>query len=160
MRQKVFSLLMRHIPVLQQMTQAKLTQGKPQNENKPAIEAHLSVEQQDVQQVLQDIIRVVNFQRNRFTHADHYDTEDEQLKELQREKALYRPLETAFKGSKREVKRIFCYTAEDMYFVDQEERMKRILMKDSTGKVIKDEKDRDQYIFVEHADWYFRLFLQ
>ena len=157
-RQKVFSLLMRHIPVLQQMTQAKLTQGKPEDENRPAIEAHLSVEQQDVQQVLQDIIRVVNFQRNRFTHADHYDTKEEQLKELQREKELYRPLSTAFKGSKREVKRIFCYTAKDMYFVDQEERMKRILMKDSTGQVIKDEKNKDQYIFVEHADWYFRLY--
>lgn len=157
-RQKVFSLLMRHIPVLQQMTQAKLTQGKPAKDGKKAIPPHLSVEQQDVQQTLQDIIRVVNFQRNRFTHADHYDTKEDREKEINREKALFCPLETAFKGSKREVKRIFCYTAADMKFVDQEERMKRILMKDSAGNVIKDDKGRDQYIFVEHADWYFRLF--
>lgn len=157
-RQKVFSLLMRHIPVLQQMTQSKLIQARPQKGGKSAIEAHLVVEQQDVQQVLQNIIRIVNFQRNRFTHANHYDTLEEKNKETQREKELYRPLETAFKGSKREVKRIFCYTSEEMKFVDQEEHMKRILMKDKTGEVIKDEKGRDQYIFVEHEDWFFRLF--
>lgn len=157
-RQKVFSLLMRHIPVLQQMTQAGLTQGKPEKDGKKAIPEHLTVEQQDVQQMLQNIIRVVNYHRNQFTHAKHYDTKEEQQKEIEREKALYRPLATAFKGSKREVKRIFCYTADDMNFVDQEERMKRILMKDNTGAIVKDDRGHDQYIFVEHADWYFRLY--
>ena len=157
-RQKAFSLLMRHIPVLQQMTQANLTQGKPAKKDKPAIEKHIAVEQQDAQQILQDIIRVINFQRNRFTHADHYDTAEEQNKEIQREKALYRPFETAFKGSKREVKRIFCYTAKDMNFVDQEERMKQIEMLDDTGNVVIDEKGKIMYLFVEHADWYFRLY--
>ena len=157
-RQKAFYLLMRHIPVLQQMSQSKLTQGKPAVNNKSAIEKHLAVSQQDVQKVLQDIIRVVNFQRNFFTHADHYDTPEEIERELQREKDLYRPLDITFKGSKREVKRVFRYTAKDMNFVDQEERMKKIKMKDSSGDVLKDENGHDRYIFVEQADWFFRLY--
>lgn len=157
-RQKAFYLLMRHIPVLQQMSQSKLTQGKPAKENKSAVEKHLAVSQKDVQQVLQDIIRVVNFQRNFYTHANHYDTQEEIAMEIKREKNLYRPLEITFKGSKREVKRVFRYTAKEMFFVDQEERMKKIKMKDSSGKVLKDDKGNDRCIFVEHADWFFRLY--
>ena len=157
-RQKVFYLLMRHIPVLQQMSQSKLTQGKPATESKSAIEKHLAVSQQDVEQVLQDIIRVVNFQRNFYTHANHYDTQEEITKEIKREKNLFRPLDITFKGSKREVKRVFRYTAKEMNFVDQEERMKKIKMKDSTGQVLKDDKGHVRFIFVEHADWFFRLY--
>lgn len=157
-RLKVFYMLMRHIPVLQQMSQSKLTQGKPATESKSAIEKHLAVSQQDVQHVLQDIIRVVNFQRNFFTHAAHYDTPEEIERELQREKNLFRPLDITFKGSKREVKRVFRYTAKEMNFVDQQERMKKIKMKDSSGIILKDDKGNDRYIFVEHADWFFRLY--
>jgi len=157
-RQKAFLQLMRNIPILQQMTQSGLTQGKPADGDRPAKEKHLAVEQEDLQRVLQNLIRVVNFQRNQFTHADHYDTEEEKRKELQREVALCGPLNTAFRGSKREVKRIFCYTEKDMNFVDQDEHMKRIPMKDSNGIIMKDEKGKDMYIFVEHSDWYFRLY--
>ena len=157
-RQKAFLLLMRNIPVLQQMTQSGLTQGKEEDGDRPAIEKHLSVEQKDLQRVLQNLIRVVNFKRNLFTHADHYDTDEECKKELQREVALCGPLNTAFKGSKREVKRIFCYTEKDMNFVDLDEHMKRIPMKDMNGNIMQDEKGKDIYIFVERSDWYFRLF--
>lgn len=157
-RQKVFLLLMRNIPILQQMTQSGLTQGKPSNGDRPAKEKHLAVEQEDLQRVLQNLIRVVNFQRNLYTHADHYDTEEDKKKEQQREVDLCGPLSTAFNGSKREVKRIFCYTKEDMNFVDQNEHMKRIPIKDKEGKIIQDEKGKDMYTFVECSDWYFRLF--
>lgn len=157
-RQKAFLLLMRNIPILQQMTQSGLTQGKPADGDRPAKEKHLAVEQEDLQRVLQNLIRVVNFKRNLFTHADHYDTDEEIEKELQREVALSGPLNTAFKGSKREVKRIFCYTEKDMNFVDQDEHMKRILMKDKNGNIMQDEKGKDMYIFVERSNWYFRLY--
>lgn len=157
-RQKAFLLLMRNIPVLQQMTQSGLTQGKPADAGKPAKEKHLAVEQEDLQRVLQNLIRVVNFKRNLFTHADHYDTSEEIEKELQREIALCGPLNTAFKGSKREVKRIFCYTEKDMNFVDQDEHMMRIPKKDNYGNIMQDEKGKDMYIFVERSDWYFRLY--
>ena len=157
-RQKAFLLLMRNIPILQQMTQSGLTQGKPADGDRPAKEKHLAVEQEDLQRVLQNLIRVVNFKRNLFTHADHYDTDEEIEKELQREVALSGPLNTAFKGSKREVKRIFCYTEKDMNFVDQDEHMKRIPMKDKNGNIMQDEKGKDMYIFVERSNWYFRLY--
>lgn len=157
-RQKAFLQLMRNIPILQQMTQSGLTQGKPADGDRSAKEKHLAVEQEDLQRVLQNIIRVVNFKRNLFTHADHYDTDEEIKKELKREVDLSGPLNTAFKGSKREVKRIFCYTEEDMKFVDKDEHMKRIPMKDKNGNIMQDENGNDMYIFVERSDWYFRLY--
>ena len=157
-RQKAFLQLMRNIPILQQMTQSGLTQGKPADGDRSAKEKHLAVEQEDLQRVLQNIIRVVNFKRNLFTHADHYDTDEEIKKELKREVDLSGPLNTAFKGSKREVKRIFCYTEEDMNFVDKDEHMKRIPMKDKNGNIMQDKNGNDMYIFVERSDWYFRLY--
>lgn len=157
-RERAFKLIKRNIPVLEQMAQAFLTQEKTNEEGIVEKPEHLEVEQKDVQKLLQNIIRVVNFKRNYYTHAEHFDTEEEKQNELKIEKSLYWPLRTAFNGSKREVKRIFGYTAENMAFVDQKERMKRIKMLDYQGNPMYDEKGKQRYIFVEHQDWFFRLF--
>ena len=157
-REKAFKLLKHNIPVLEQMAQVYLTQGKPEKDGKKAKPKHLEVQPEDVQKLLQNILRVVNFQRNHFTHADHYDTKEEIQNELKIEKSLYHPLECAFNSSKREVKRIYNYTAIDMNFVDQTERMKKIKMLDNNGNPILDNKGNERYIFVEQKDWYFRLF--
>lgn len=158
LKQKAYSLIMRHIPVLQQMTQTVIKQENKAKNGKEAITEHLFVEPEDLEKILKNILSVINYQRNYFTHADHYDSEEDQQKEKNKEIALYKPLETAFMGSKREVKSIFCYSNEDLLFVDKEERMKRIKKLDKDGNVIKDQRGKEQFIFVEQPDWYFRLF--
>ena len=146
-RQKAYTLLMRHLPVLQQMSQAFVSKAKPGKDGKPDIEEQKYVKQSDVQNVLLNIIRVVSFQRNAFTHADHYDTPEERNEEFRREAELLRPMATSFMGSKREVARIFQYSANDMYFVNQDERMERTNEVNENGKPI----------YREYPDWYFRL---
>lgn len=146
--QKVFTLLFKHIPCLKQMSQAYVTKAKPARDGKPEIKEHKAVTHADLQELLQHIIHVLNFQRNDFTHAAHYNKPDERAAEFKYESSLFRPITTAFMGSKRETARIFKYTAKDMFFVDQGERMERTSEKNEDGKPI----------YREYEDWYFRLF--
>ena len=147
-RQKVFTLLFKYIPCLKQMSQAYITKAKPARDGKSAVEEHKALAQADLQELLQNIIRVINFHRNDFTHAAHYNKPDERNAEFRCEAALFRPINTAFMGSKRETSRIFQYSAQDMFFVDQGERMERTSETNEDGKPI----------YREYDDWYFRLY--
>ena len=80
-KQKAYSLIMRHIPVLQQMTQTVIKQENKAKNGKEAITEHLFVEPEDLEKILKNILSVINYQRNYFTHADHYDSEEDQQKE-------------------------------------------------------------------------------
>ena len=146
--QKVFTLLFKYIPCLKQMSQAYVTKAKTARDGKQEIKEHKAVTHADLQELLQHIIHVLNFQRNDFTHAAHYNKPDERAAEFKDESSLFRPINTAFMGSKRETARIFKYTAKDMFFVDQGERMERTSEKNESGKPI----------YREYEDWYFRLF--
>jgi len=147
-RQKVYTLLYKHIPCLKHMSQAYIKKGKLDLDGNPIVEEHKTVTQSDLQKLLQNIIRTLNYQRNEFTHADHYNTENEREAEFKRQSDLFRPLSCAFIGAKRETSRIFNYNADDMFFIDQKERMERTNELNEDGKPI----------YREHEDWYFRLF--
>lgn len=146
-KQRVYVLLYKHFPCLQQMAQAFITKAKPDKNGNKAVEEHKTVTHEDLQKLLLNILYVINYQRNDFTHADHYNTLEERDEEFEREAYLARPLSQAFIGSKREVKRIFQYSEEDMYFVDQDERMERTSEKNEEGKPI----------YKEHEDWFYKL---
>ncbi|MBP5190662.1 MAG: type VI-B CRISPR-associated RNA-guided ribonuclease Cas13b, partial [Bacteroidales bacterium] len=153
-QEKVFRLLLRHIPILQYMSQSAITQAKPARKGKPAVEEHNQVEYEDLQHLIEDIIGVLSFKRNLLTHANHYDSDEEIANELERERRLFSPLNNAFLGSKREAKRIYKFTEADMDFVDQDERMEK--QRDENGKPLKNENGKP--IYTERPDWFFRLY--
>lgn len=153
-QEKIFRLLMRHLPILQYMSQSVITQDKPGRDGKAAVEKHIQVDYKDLQGILEDVIGVVSYKRNKLTHANHYDSAEAAAEELERERHLFASLNKAFIGSKREAKRVYKFTKADMDFVDQDERMGQL--KDENGKTLKDESGKPRY--VEHPDWFFRLY--
>lgn len=135
-QEKVCTLLFEHLPFLKSMTQIYATNESP------------LVSQKDVLNTLQYIIRIIHFQRNFHTHADHYDTVEEKEKERKDEISLLDSLYCSFMSSKRNVKTVFQYTDEEMRFIDGDERMEKI------EKEVNGRKKRD---FRERSDYYFRL---
>lgn len=141
-RQNVRRALLKHLPFLQSMTQTHVNTE------------HKYVDDNDIQTVLQNIISVVNNQRNYLTHANPYNSRDDWAKQKEAEKQILKPLEKAFEFSKRKLKTIFDYSTKDMLFIDGPERMM------DTGKtdiVIENGKERKREIHREHPDYYFRL---
>ena len=146
-RERVKTLLFHHLPFLKQMVQAYVKKASSTGNKKTPDEPKAD----DVQFLLQHIIEIINFNRNYYTHADHYDTDNEIQKEISLEAELISPLNKCFTGSKRECKRIFMYPNENMHFVDGDRRMYNSGMKDEEGHPIYNERE-DYYFRLNNAD--------
>lgn len=141
-RQNIRRALMRHLPVLQSMTQAFV------NTN------HLVVEDCDIQILLQNIIRVITDSRNYLTHANPYNSEESWEEQKKIERDLLAPIDKAFMSAKRKVKRVFNYTINDMKFIDGQERM---VDTGETIEVIEKGQRRTKKLYREDPNYFFRL---
>lgn len=141
-RQNIRRALMRHLPVLQSMSQAFVNKD------------HLVVEDSDIQNLLQNIIRVITDSRNYHTHANPYNSEESWQEQKKVEQELLAPLDKAFMSAKRKVKRVFNYTVNDMKFIDGQERMEET---GETIEVIEMGQRRTKKLYRENPEYFFRL---
>lgn len=164
---KMQRLLFHHFPLLQPIiadyTDMKLRRSKKADNGTEDRDILYGASFADCMHVISTIAECLKGMRNRYTHANPYNTLDEQAKEDKNQGQMAIWLEKAFEGSRRKVKTLDNLSDQDMSFLTghgPNDRMKRIEDKEHThldkrlGKTVPNIK------YVEREDYYYRIRLE